>query len=110
NEHLRSDELEKYDRVLDEFMADIGTTIQIACGATNGTLADSYAIAPLFECTSIEDAIARIRAIYRGRSIIPRVWYELARKALERVNPSEIQRIAKAGHLPNANELRAILD
>lgn len=92
NKHLKSDELEKYSRVLDEFMADIMTTLQIPCNSARGgrSLAEEYAIKPLVEKRSIDEAIAKIRGIYRGRSIIPRVWYKLAENALNRLRSADL--------------------
>jgi hypothetical protein len=94
NKRHLSDELDKYHRVLDEFQADIGTTFTIPCCAPRGNdnLADAYAISPLLESETIDEAISKIRGIYRGRSIIPRVWYERAKTSLERLKETRWQR------------------
>src|SRR5262249_20951272 len=65
-ESLQSDELEKFHRILDEFQADIKTTLMIPCGTVRGSesLADAYAIRPLMENQSIDEAIVAIRGIY----------------------------------------------
>jgi hypothetical protein len=87
NERLKSDELAKYTQMLDEFQADIGTTLTIPCTSLRGgeNLAETYALRPLVESATIDEAIGKIRAIYRGRSIIPRVWYEKASSILDRL-------------------------
>jgi len=88
-ESLNSDEFEKYDRVLDEFLADMMTTIQIplmaAAGAKN--FAEEYAIIPFLRAKSMDEAISSIHGIFRGRSIIPRVWFDFAKDALVRAHP-----------------------
>jgi hypothetical protein len=80
NESHKSDELEKYDRVLDEFQADIGTTLQFHREWSSGRsgLVDPYFLSPLRKEASVQDGLKAIRGIYRGRSIIPRVWYARA--------------------------------
>jgi len=84
NDRLQSDELGKYVRILDEYQADIATTLQVAFWPSeqSTTFADHYAIQEVERSESVEKAIANIRQIYRGRTIIPRVWYESAKRAL----------------------------
>jgi hypothetical protein len=83
NKARYSDELEKFDRVLDEFQADIMTTLGIAF--EEGKILDYYIIKPLLEEPNVDAALKQIRGLYRGRTIIPRVWYQF------------VERTAKAG-------------
>lgn len=89
NRRYQSDELEKFDRVLDEFQADIWTTIRMVA-LDKRHLAYLYAYSPLVEKQSFDEAVKNIRGIYRGRSIIPRVWYETAKKAIERLKSTNV--------------------
>lgn len=89
NKRHQSDELEKFDRVLDEFQADIRTTSLFVAGDRNH-LANLYAYSPLVQKQSYDEAVKKIRGIYRGRSIIPRVWYETAKKAIERLKSTNV--------------------
>jgi len=82
------DELSKYDRVLDEFQADISTTITIPILHRNGSwagLGKTYALDVLDRADSIDAARHEIRGIFKGRSIVPRVWYDEAMAALDRI-------------------------
>jgi hypothetical protein len=83
NEKHHSDELEKFDRILDEFQADINTTLLIAAGGFGEDgLVQSYLLKALDKCETVDEAITEIRGIYRGRSILPKVWFEGARDVL----------------------------
>ena len=108
---LKSDELEKYDRVLDEFKADILTTLSLTCGsfAPEESLADVYALKPLAESRTVDEAIDTIRGVYRGRTIIPRVWYEKAKNILDRLKLTGWQPAGprEALHHPGTNPLSA---
>lgn len=81
------DELGKFDRILDEFIADIMTTISILPNQRreqNGGLAN-YLVTAIEKSETFQDAKKRVRGIYRGRSIVPRVWYEQAVSILDRI-------------------------
>lgn len=87
-ERKEDDELSKYSRVLDEFLADISTTLAIPLMQRAGGegLAEIYALKPVDAASSVSDARRAIRGTYRGRSIIPKVWYEQVSTALDRVD------------------------
>jgi hypothetical protein len=79
NHSQHSDELEKFDRVLDEFQADIGTTLHLAIEERQ--LLEVYIIRTILEGPDMDAALKQIRGLYRGRTIIPRVWYEFVERA-----------------------------
>jgi hypothetical protein len=83
----RSDELEKYDRVLDESLADIGTSISIPSVAVNDgeTFSDIYLLKPLLvHGGDIETALRYIRGLCRGRTIVPQMWFHYASDVCQR--------------------------
>jgi hypothetical protein len=83
----RSDGLGKYDRVLNEILADIGTSISIPSVAVNdgGTFSDIYLLKPLLEHRGdIEATRLYIRGLCRGRTIIPQMWFEFANDVCQR--------------------------
>lgn len=84
NEKLHSDELDKYGRALEECLVDIGDTLDQAFwpSGSSQTFADHYALEPLRKSESVEEALRNIRRVYRGRTVIPRIWYEKARMAI----------------------------
>jgi hypothetical protein len=82
-------ELEKYARVLDEFQADIHTTSY--CANEPDSLCGLYAVTPLLESGSCEEAVRRIRGIFKGRSIITKAWFETAAAMIEKLGPNAIQ-------------------
>lgn len=69
-----SDELEKLDRVLDEFQADIGTTLGIA--VQKNSLLENYIVRPIERHETLDYALKEIRGVSRGRTIIPQSWYQ----------------------------------
>lgn len=81
------DELRKFDRVMDEFIADIMTTIFIMPDQrrTQGRGLADYLARAIEESQSFQDAKKRVRGVYRGRSIVPRIWYEKAASILDRI-------------------------
>ncbi|NKL04186.1 MULTISPECIES: hypothetical protein [Rhizobium] len=104
NEARPSDEVEKFDRVLDEFQADIGTTLHF--GFDEDELFDIYIRSPLIDHEDVDAGIKHIRGIYRGRTIVPRVWSD-ALVETRGEQRSRAQPAASGGQL--ADEVRAKL-
>ncbi|QBE66305.1 hypothetical protein [Pseudoduganella lutea] len=75
-----SDELEKLDRMLDEFQADIGTTLLLA--TEKDAIVNEYVIEPIEKHESLDGALKEIRGISRGRTIIPHRWYKDAEQLI----------------------------
>lgn len=92
NKALKSDELGKFDRILDEFHADIATTLDIPCIALDNqnNFAEIYALKPLIKNRSVARAIMEIRGIYKGRTIIPKVWFGDATVALTSLDETKL--------------------
>jgi hypothetical protein len=111
NKTLKSDELEKYDRVLDEFHADIATTLDLPCIALEEqkNFAEYYAIAPLAEQQSAAGAITKIRGIYKGRTIIPKIWFEDAAAALMSLDETKLVFPGQLSPWENYSMIRELL-
>jgi|tagenome__1003787_1003787.scaffolds.fasta_scaffold20922703_5 hypothetical protein len=103
NEARYSDELEKFDRVLDEFQADIHTTLLIAFEERR--ILETYIIKPLHESPDVDAALKQIRGLYRGRTIIPRAWHQFVERTAKGGGGGPPSPAARASELLNVISL-----
>jgi hypothetical protein len=108
----KSDELGKFDRVIDEFLADIGTSIAIPSMAIDGGggFSDEYLLKPLLKHKgNMAAAVEEIRGISRGRTIVPQFWYEYAKALVAKWPAAMVAEKVSASSAYDTKHLRGLL-